>query len=282
MSGGGSGGGMTGMIQNLYSQLPQGVGGSGSYPGMAPGHGGLASPAYTPGPSFQGPAYGQLGSYNTLAQDLARGQTGAFQFGGPGQSPFSYMPGGEASGRRGPSGYTGIGPFQNQGGGALPTDPQTSLGSGSWPGFGQGGMPGYGYGGGYTGFPQYGGAYGGSGYGMQGSPFFRGPGSYSSPGSMPYGGGGGFQSGYFDRARQRGMGGFGGPFTPGMRRPGTPTGITIGGYGGGATTGQESLPPDLQNPQRPMPDFRTPPGRGMDRYNMRKPFMGDYMQRSLW
>ena len=262
------GGGFGGAVQSAVDYARRYGGNQTGQP--MPGQ--TAAPRYTPG--FEN--YGQLGSYNTLTQDLMRGQTGPFQFGGAG-GPFQYGAGQGPGNRPGISGYTGIGPFQNQGGGALWGGPQTSLGRGAWPGFGQGGMPGYGMGGAYSGFPSYGGAYGGGGYGQMGSPFFAGPGSYGSPGSMPYGGGSGmYGSGFWDRFQNQ-QNFLQQPWQVGQRRPGTPTGVTIGG-GGGATTGQESLPPDLQNPgsrQRPwenLPDMRQPWKWG------REP----YMQRALW
>ena len=227
MSGGG--GGYGAMIRSVYDQLPGNLGGAGPSPGAQ------QQPPQPPAQGGVGGQYGQLGSYNTLAQDLSAGRTGGFQFGG-GQ-PFGYMPGQGPGGRPGVSGYTGIGPFQNQGGGQIPQGYQSSMGLGSWPGFGQGGMPGFGGPGAYYG-GQGGGYFGGSGFGMQGPPQMYGPGSYSSPGSMPYGGGsgmgggfGGFTSPFMQRARQQGaaqdLRARTSPFGVVGRTPGTPTGIRI-------------------------------------------------------
>ena len=197
MSGGG-GGGLGPLVRRAYDQLPNNMGGTGSYPGMDTQQ---QQPAQ--GGSWASPQYGQLGSYNTLAQDMSMQRTGPFQFGGG--MPFGYTPGMQSGGGRpGISGYTGVGPFQNQGGGQLPGGMQGSLGYSPWPGFGQGGAPHYQphsyppgqFGGGFFG----GGGFGNQGFGNFG---FGGPGSYQSPGSMQYGGGSGFYSGGSPFMRQQ-------------------------------------------------------------------------------
>ena len=101
---------------------------------------------YVGGPSYPGMQTGNQGAYNTMTQDMSRGQMGNYGFGPRG---FSYQA------------------WPGQGYGGMP---------GRFGGY-QGGPS---MGGGYGGY------FGGSGFGYSGGPNPYGPGSYGAPGAMPY------------------------------------------------------------------------------------------------
>jgi hypothetical protein len=219
MSGGG-GGGLGNALRNLQGQLPENIGGTGAFPGMPQNQQPMAPQNYN---------YGQQGTYNTLAQDMQQGNTGAYNFGG---NQFNYSPYGmsnqspssnyfqySSDPNRNPNQYTNPNiqqpPGQDQNQQPYPWFPtqqpimggggqfgqgfggdggRFGRGGGSFAGRGGGGMPGRFNNAGRGGGQGYGGAYGGGGFGN-----FGGFDNYSrmqQGGAMPYGGGGGFQSNY--------------------------------------------------------------------------------------
>ncbi len=199
MGAGAMGGGAFGqLIRRAYENLPEGAGGTGPTVGgpAFPGQTQMSMPLQS-----QGMNYGQLGPYNTLAQDMVGGGIGNFGFGFGGQ-PFSYEPGFGARGR-----YIGN-PYAGQQ---------------SWPGAGYGGMPGRYNQPGRGGGSGYGGYFGGSMYGQgqfSGFPYLGGPGSYRSPGAVA-----------------QDLRGRTSPFGIVGRTPGTPTGIRLPGQQMATTTG---------------------------------------------